>query len=233
MAGSGLAFIRAPLTTSCTIRPHILLNIAKPGMRTACLLLIVFFVLSHAACKPMTAMTEVHKGRQALMAGKAEAALAHFQRATELDPNFLYFSTLPQSAITYTGRALYQLRRFSEARGAFEQAALQFANDAMARLYLGITLVRQGDRERGLQETTAGLRAIYQWLDDIEANLLQGIYWDINREIRSEIERVLQQITDRRLSAEQVIETAEWVGDRMEWEIDLARRDEQMSRNRE
>jgi hypothetical protein len=30
-----------------------------------------------------------------------------------------------------------------------------------------------------------------------------------------------------------VIETAEWVGDRMEWEIDLARRDEQMSRNRE
>ena len=202
-------------------------------MRAALLLLIVLMVLSHAACKPMTAMTEVHKGRQALMAGKGEAALAHFQRATELDPDFLYFSTLPQSAITYTGRALYQLRRFSEARGAFEQAALQFANDAMARLYLGITLVRQGDRERGLQETTAGLRAIYQWLDDIEANLLQGIYWDINREIRSEIERVLQQITDRRLSIEQLMETAEWVGNRMEWGIDAARRGQQMRRNRE
>lgn len=202
-------------------------------MRAAFLLLIALTVLSHAACKPMTAMTEVHKGRQALMAGKGEAALAHFQRATELDPDFLYFSTLPQSAITYTGRALYQLGRFSEARQAFEQARLRFTDDTMARLYLGVTFLRQGHRERGLQETTAGLTAIYQWLDYIEANLPQGVYWDINREIRSEIERVLQQITDRRLSIEQLIETAEWVGNRMEWEIDAARRDEQMSRNRE
>ena len=202
-------------------------------MRAAFLLLTVLFILSHAACKPMTAMTEVHKGRQALMAGKAELALAHFQRAADLDPKFLYFSTLPQSAITYTGRALYQLGRFSEAIQAFEQATLQFADDSMARLYLGITLVRQGHRERGVQEATAGLRGIYQWLDDIEANLPQGIYWDINREIRSEIERVLQQMTDRRLSAEQLIETAEWVGNRMEWEIDATRRDEQASRNRE
>jgi tetratricopeptide (TPR) repeat protein len=181
----------------------------------------------------MTAMTEVHKGRQALLAGKAAAALAHFQRATQLDPKFLYFSTLPQSAITYTGLALYQLGRFSEARQAFEQATLAFADDSMARLYLGLTLVRQSDRERGVQETTAGLRAISQWLDDIEANLPQGIYWDINREIRSEIDRVLQQMTDRRLSPEQLIESAEWVGNRMEWEIDAARRDEQASRNRE
>ena len=203
-------------------------------MGAARLLLAVLFVVSHAACKkPMTAMTEVHKGRQALMAGKPETALAHFQRATELDRKFFYFSTLPQSAITYTGRALYQLGRFSEARQAFEHATLEFADDSMARLYLGITLVRQGDRERGVQETTAGLRAIYQWLDDIEANLPQGVYWDINRDIRSEIERVLQQVTDRRLSAEQLIETTEWVGNRMEWEIDAARRDEQASRNRE
>ena len=203
-------------------------------MRAAFLLVMVLFVLSHAACKkPMTAMTEVHKGRQALMAGKAEVALAHFQRATGLDPKFLYFSTLPQSAITYTGRALYQLGRFSEARQAFEQATLQFADDSMARLYLGITFVRQGHQEPGFQETTAGLKAIYQWLDYIEASLPQGIYWDSNREIRSEIERVLKQMTDRPLSAEQLIESAEWVGNRMEWEIDAARRDEQASRNRE
>jgi tetratricopeptide (TPR) repeat protein len=202
-------------------------------MRTAFLLLIILFVLSHAACKPMTAMIEVHKGRQALLAGKAQAALVHFQRAAELDPDFLYFSTLPQSAVTYTGRALYQLGRFSEARQAFEQATLQFPDDAMARLYLGITLVRQDHREPGFQETTAGLKAIYQWLDYIEANLPQGIYWDSNREVRSEIERVLKQITDRRSSEQRVIETAEWVGNRMEWEIDAARRDEQMSRNRE
>ena len=181
----------------------------------------------------MTAMTEVHNGRQALIAGNAETALGHFRRAAELDPDFLYFSTLPQSAITYTGRALYQLKRFSEARQAFEQARLRLSDDVMARPYLGITLMRQGNRERGLKETAAGLQDIYQWLDSIEANLPQGIYWDINREIRSEIERILKQMTDGQLIAEQVIETAEWVGNRMEWEIDAARRDEQASRNRE
>ena len=179
----------------------------------------------------MTAMTEMHTGRQALIAGKREAALAHFQRATELDPDFLYFSTLPQSAVTYTGRALYQLGRLSKARQAFEQARLRFAEDAMARLYLGLTLVREGHREQGLQETTAGLRAIYQWLDYIETNLPQGIYWDSDREIRSQMEHILKQMTDRRLSDEQLIEAAEWVGNRIEWEIDAARRDEQMSRN--
>src|SRR5688572_25789266 len=94
----------------------------NPGMRAAFVLFVILLILSHSACKrPMTAMTEVHKGRQALIAGKARTALDHFQRATELDPNFLFFSTLPQSAFTYTGRALYQLGKFSEARQAFEQ----------------------------------------------------------------------------------------------------------------
>jgi tetratricopeptide (TPR) repeat protein len=181
----------------------------------------------------MTAMTEVHKGRQALMAGKAETALAHFQRATKLDPNFLYFSTLPQSAITYTGRAFYQLGQFAEAHQAFEQATLQFNDDSMARLYLGLTLLRLGNREPGFQETIAGLKGIYEWLDYIQANLPQGIYWDPNGEIRSEIQRLLNHTSNTSLTAEKMAEAGDWIGNRMEQEIDLARRDEQASRNRE
>jgi tetratricopeptide (TPR) repeat protein len=193
----------------------------------------LLFGLSHSACKkPMTAMTEVHKGRQALMGGKAQTALAHFQHASELDPKFLYFSSLPQSAITYTGRAFYQLGKFSEARQALEQATLRFKDDSMARLYLGLALSRLGHPPVGVQETTAGLKGIYQWLDYIEANLPQGVYWDTKREIRSEIERVLNQTDDHPLTAGQLAEAAEWIGDRIEQEIDLARRDEQASRNR-
>jgi tetratricopeptide (TPR) repeat protein len=195
---------------------------------------IVLLIVGYSACKkPMTAMTEVHKGRQALMAGKAQTALAHFQQAAELDPNFLYFSTLPQSAVTYTGRALYQLGRFFEARQALEQATLRFKNDSIARLYLGLTLARQGHQELGLQETTAGLKAIYEWLDYIEANLPQGVYWDSKREIRSEIERILNQKSDHSLAGGQLTAAAEWIGNRIEQEIDLARRDEQASRNRQ
>lgn len=180
----------------------------------------------------MTAMTEVHKGRQALMAGKAQAALTHFECAAEIDPNFLYFSTLPQSAVTYTGRALYQLGRFLEARHALEQATLRFKNDSIARLYLGLTLARQGHQELGPHETTAGLKAIYEWLDYIETNLPQGVYWDTKREIRSEIERILNQTSDHSFTAGQLTAAAEWIGNRIEQEIDLAKRDEQASRNR-
>jgi tetratricopeptide (TPR) repeat protein len=193
---------------------------------------IVLLIVGYSACKTMTAMTEVHKGRQALMAGKAQTALAHFQRAVELDPDFLYFSTLPQSAVTYSGRVLYQLGKLPEARQAFEQATLRFKNDLIARLYLGLTLARQGHQEQGVNETTAGLKAIYEWLDYIEANLPQGVYWDTSREIRSEIERILNQTSDHSLPAGQLTAAAEWIGNRIEQEIDLARRDEQASRNR-
>jgi hypothetical protein len=68
----------------------------------AFLVVIVLLIVTYSACKkPVTAMTEVYKGRQALMAGNAQTALAHFQSSAELDPNFSYVSTLPQPAITY------------------------------------------------------------------------------------------------------------------------------------
>jgi hypothetical protein len=109
---------------------------------------------------------------------------------------------------------------------------LRFKDDSIARLYLGLTLAGQSHQELGLQETTAGLKAIYEWLDYIEANLPQGVYWDTNREIRSEIERILNQTSDHSLAAGQLTAAAEWIGNRIEQEIVLARRDEQASRNR-
>jgi tetratricopeptide (TPR) repeat protein len=181
----------------------------------------------------MTAITEIHKGRQALLAGNAETALGHFQCAAEIDSNRLYFSTLPQSAKTYTGRAFYQLRKLPEARQALEQATVRFKEDQMARLYLGLTLARMGDGQRGFKEIVAGLEGLHEWLEYIEANLPQGVYWDITREIRSAIESLTKQLSDKEPDPDAFIEAAEWVGSRIEQEIDLARRDEQMSRNRD
>jgi tetratricopeptide (TPR) repeat protein len=181
----------------------------------------------------MSTITEIHRGRQALIAGQARSALAYFHRAAELDPDFLYFSTLPQSARTYAGRALYRLGELSEARRAFELAVARFEDDQMARLYLGLTLVREGEEKKGLRQAVAGLNGIHDWLEHTEAHLPQGIFWDPAREIRSEIENLIKQTTEESMTCSEFIQAAEWIGERMEREIDLARRDEQISRNRD
>jgi tetratricopeptide (TPR) repeat protein len=103
----------------------------------AFLVVIVLLIVTYSACKkPVTAMTEVYKGRPALMAGNAQTALAHFHTA-ELDPTYIS-ARFHSPRLPITGRALYQLGRFLEARHALEQAMLRFKNDSIARLYLGL-----------------------------------------------------------------------------------------------
>lgn len=69
------------------------------------------FVLSACAVE-----TGVHRGRMALLYGDPQVAVASFQSAVELGPDYLYFSVLPQGTWTYLGRAEYAAGRYSEAR---------------------------------------------------------------------------------------------------------------------
>lgn len=167
------------------------------------------------------------------MAGDAAAALPHFQRAAKIDADFLHFSILPQSILTYAGRALHQLGRLAEARQYLERSTGSFETDQMARLYLGLTLLGQDERDEGMRQTAAGLAGLHHWLEDIETYLPQGIHWDPAREIRSAIEALLRRIDESSPSVDELIEGGGWIGERMEQEIDLARRDEQRSRNRD
>jgi tetratricopeptide (TPR) repeat protein len=192
---------------------------------SALVLLILQFAIFLSGC--VTAGSQIQAGRMDLLYGDPNNAVVHFQRAAELDPNYLYYSVLPQSVWTYSGRAYYASGKLPEARQALERAVSRSDQDNLGKLYLGLVLARDGDRPRGMKEIESGMRGIHDWLDYVEQHFAYsyGRFWDPGREIRSEIKSDLAMIS-KGVEWPKLIASSEWVGKQMEEEIDRARRDE-------
>jgi tetratricopeptide (TPR) repeat protein len=179
-------------------------------------------------CVAFQVAGQVQSGRQALLINNNEQALAYFQQAAQSDPNYIFQSGLYREGIwTYVGRSQYSLGRLPEARQSLEKALSIYPDDYLARIYLGLTLLRSGEDARGLKELDSGLKGLYDWLEYINRTRPYSSFWDPLREIRSEIEKSLQMISSKDVNRQQLISSAEWIGKRMEEEIDLVRRDEQ------
>src|SRR5262247_4141572 len=144
------------------------------------MLLFAFFLSFAAGCTNFHAAGQVARGREALLQENPKSALAHFRSAAETDPDFyLNWSLLQEGVWTYVGRAYYATGNFGEARSALDKATSRYSWDNMAKLYLGLVLLRENDRARGLKEVDAGLLGFYDWI--IYVNNYQrpdGTYWD-------------------------------------------------------
>ena len=186
---------------------------------------IVFF----SGCAAFQAGTDVDSGRRAFLIGNNETALSHFQRAAQQDPNYVYGFALPQGVWSYVGRAEYVTGQYPQARQTLERA-LSLDKDAdVARLYLGLTLVRDGERQRGLKEIEGGMKGLYDQIEYITQahRWTYGRFWDPRREIRSAIQGSLAMFSSGKdADLQSLIVDGEWLGKRVEEEIDLARRDE-------
>jgi tetratricopeptide (TPR) repeat protein len=181
-----------------------------------------------AGCAAYQAAGQVQSGRQALLINKPEDALAYFQQVAQSNPNYIFQSGLYREGIwTYVGRSQYSLGRLQEARQSLEKALSVYPDDYLARIYLGLTVLRSGEDARGLKELNSGMKGLYDWLEYYESSRPFEAFWDPQREIRSEIEKSLQMISRKDVDRQQLIASAEWIGKRMEEEIDLVRRDEQ------
>jgi tetratricopeptide (TPR) repeat protein len=167
---------------------------------------------------------EINAGRRDLLYGDPKLALVRFQNAAAISPNTLYFSALPEGTWTYVGRAYYASGRLPEARQALDRAVARSGDDSLARLYLGLTLTREGDRSRGLGHIESGLKGISEWLDYIEYRHAYsfGIFWDTTKQIRTEIATQLAMMSGG-VDTPRVIAGGEWVGRQMEEEIEHAR----------
>ena len=188
-----------------------------------------------SGCAGFQAAREVNSGRQAYLIGNNEVAYAHFQKAAEVDPNYVYGTALRQGVWSYVGRVNYDMGRLPQARQALERALAANREEDLTRLYFGLALAREGDRQRGLKEIEGGLRGMHEWLEYVDQNqgASFGRFWDPGREIRSAIQMDLAMISGRDFDWPKLIAAGEWVGKRMEIESDRARRDESMERNRE
>ena len=188
---------------------------------------IALFLFGAASCQ---VAVQMQSGRQALLLrNDPEEALSHFQRAAESDPNYaMQFGPFREGVWTYIGRAHYQAGRLPEARKALERALAQDRDDHMARIYLGLTLAKSGDRSTGLTEIQRGMKGLYDWLEYVGYHSYYGRYWDPSREVRGQIEKYLATISGKEFDWQKLIASAEWLGKRMEDEVDYAREDEQL-----
>lgn len=168
------------------------------------------------------------------MINKPEEALAYFQQVAQTNPNYIFQSELYREGIwTYVGRSQYSLGRLPEARQSLEKALSVYPDDYLARIYLGLTLLRSGEDSRGLKELASGMKGLYDWLEYMNRTMPYSSFWDPLREIRSELEKDLNGLSGKDVDRQQLISSAEWIGKRMEEEIDLVRRDEQRRRDQD
>jgi tetratricopeptide (TPR) repeat protein len=178
-------------------------------------------------CAGFQTMGQFNSGRQALLINQPEIALPYFLAAADRDPDFVYQSVYFHEGIwTYVGRAQYATGKLNEARQSLERALAKDQDDDMARLYLGLTLARSGSSTEGVKEIESGMKRLHDWLEYTERTRPFEAYWDPTREIRGAIEKELEKISAKDFDLQQLIADGEWLGQRMESEIDRARRDE-------
>ena len=211
-------------------------------MKTKSPLALFSLLVFLAGCTSLQTGGELQYGRQALLKGNNEAALGYFYSAAQKDPNYVYAtgSSPKQSVWSYVGRSEYLTGRFPQAQQTLERVIsgerviAGIRQEDIARLYLGLTLAREGDRQRGLKEIESGMRGINNFLDYINQaqRFSIGQYWDPGRDIRSAIQSDLAMISGKDLDWQRLTADTEWLGIRMEAESDLARRQEAQARSR-
>jgi len=190
--------------------------------RVAHLLLIGFL----SSCASYQVAGQVENGRRALMANDPERALPYLLEAAKNDPNYVYsYDLFRESVWTYLGRSQYATKKYSEARQSFERALALDKDDYLARLYLGLTLTRLGDSAQGVKDIEAGMKGIHDWLEYTERARPFEAYWDPARDMRKTIEKNLAGEAGSEIGRDQLITDAEWVGKRLEEEVEYVRRD--------
>jgi tetratricopeptide (TPR) repeat protein len=186
--------------------------------------LILPFAFYLSACTAFDAGSNVQRGRYALLRGDSKVALQHFQRASEIDPQYFYrIGPMKEGVWTYVGRAHYSGGDYKAAQKALEFARTRHPDDSFAPLYLGLTLSKDGDRQRGAKELQTGLTGLNDWLEYIDQYTSDRAYWDPGAIIRSGIKKEIANINGKEVNWTEVIAGAERVGVDLETEADEAR----------
>jgi tetratricopeptide (TPR) repeat protein len=181
-----------------------------------------------SACASFQVAGDIAHGRQALIAGDNQAALGYFQAAEQVDPAYIYGTELRQGVLSYLGRAQYLTGNYAQARSTLETALSQNQSDNIARLYLGLTLARQGETQKALPDIDSGMKGIYDLLNYITDTFRFGYgeYWDPGRDIRSAIEKNRAVMASGKIDWPTLIADGESIALKTEREPDEARQNQ-------
>ena len=187
-----------------------------------------FLTIGLSACATLQGAGDIERGRQALFEGNNQAALGYFQAAEKVDPTYIYGADLREGTLSYLGRAQYLNGNYAQAQQTLGKALSQHNADSIARLYLGLTLARQGETQKGLQEIDEALKGIYDFLNYITDTFRfsYGQYWDPGRAIRSAIEKDRTMIASGKIDWPVLISDGESIALKTEREPDEARQNQ-------
>ena len=184
----------------------------------------IFPFLILYGCASLQVATEVQSGRHALQRGQPKMALSHFETAVRLKPDYVTdFTHLNVGIRSYIGRAYYEMGELERALASLNQARAHSEYDYQGRLYLGLVLVKRGARSEGLKEIEAGLGGLGDFLERLPSRFDDGIYWDLSGRIRKVIAQNIQMIGGKDIDMPFLIANAEWVGKKIDEEIDDVR----------
>jgi tetratricopeptide (TPR) repeat protein len=194
-------------------------------MRRIHFLVLLFLSIWLSACVSFQAAGDIAQGRQALFKGNNQAALGYFQAAEQVDPAYVYDTELREGVLSYVGRAQYLTGNYAQARSTLEKALSQNPSDNIARLYLGLTLARQGETQKALPDIDSGMKGIYDLLNYITDTFRFGYgeYWDPGRDIRSAIEKSRAVMASGKIHWPTLIADGESIALKTEREPDEAR----------
>ena len=156
-------------------------------------LLIGIVLLSFAACATLESQSEFLAGRQALIRHDPTTAISYFERVALGDPKFVTKSALlSQSIWTYVGRAQYESGKFVEAKESCEKALSYFSDDQMAKLYLGLSLLRlpaavSATNALTVQEVSYALREGIEPKRVAALARERGVAFDLTKETESQL----------------------------------------------
>ena len=175
-----------------------------------------------SACAVVTTAGDIAQGRQALLEGNYQLALDYFWTGDQVDPNYMYGAELREGVLSFLGRAQYLTGNYAQARQTLEKDLSHHRSDNVARLYLGLTLVRLEDRQAGLTNIQRGMSGIYNWLEYLNENFRFefGQGWDPGGTIRAGIKSDLDVIASGKIDWPQLITDGEALGIGIEQEED-------------
>jgi tetratricopeptide (TPR) repeat protein len=166
---------------------------------------------------------DIQRGRMELLYGDPKVALGYFERAAELDPDYrLNYTIFPEGVWSYVGRANLAAGNVPEARKALERARTR-DEDNLAKVYLGLVMTRQGERDRGAKEIEAGLKGLYEWYDYVQFYHIDGQYWDPGKQLRKSIQSNLAGLSSRGSDSPEWVQNIALLGREIEMEIDRAK----------
>jgi tetratricopeptide (TPR) repeat protein len=142
------------------------------------------------------------EGRDEFLRGRGgdmDRAVNALEFVVSRDPTY-------KSSLMYLGRAYYRKARYQDAYAILQRALAVNSEDEQAWLALGITQLRVGQNEKGMETLKGGITMASKVMTE---GYHHYPYWDLNNQVRTSIRRTAFLITKGIESKDDIISSTE------------------------